>query len=224
MELGVVYCSYCISNGKRYIGQTKKGLDWRIKKHYKDIRINKTKFQRALNKYGKNNFIWGIIQECDLNKMNDVEIYWIKYYDTYVNGYNSTLGGESGKVTHCRKFRLMSPDGEIYESENVSKFCREHCLLSSEISSVLNGRCKSHKGWKLPETEYIGTLAKIKSKEKEFVLVSPTGEIVNGKNRAEFCRKEKISPGNLSMLINGKPNYNSVKGWTLPPCGAFKAE
>jgi group I intron endonuclease len=215
MELGIVYCAYCISNGKRYIGQTKNGLDWRIKRHYKDIKINKTKFQRALLKYGKNNFIWKIIQECNFDVLDDIEIYWIKYYDTYINGYNSTLGGKSGKVTHCRKFSLMSPSGEIYELENISKFCREYNLIPSEISSVLSGRCKSHREWKLPETKYIGTLAKIKAKEKEFILVSPTGETVSGKNRAEFCRKEKISPGNLSMLINGKPNFNSVKGWTL---------
>lgn len=215
-QKGIIYCACCIFNGKKYIGQTKKSLEWRTKKHFYDSNICQYKFQRALLKYGKSGFIWGIVEECEYEILDEREFYWIDYYNTYSNGYNSTHGGDGGYVTHCKKYRLMSPSGKIYEGENIDKFCRERNLSSSEISSVLTGRVKSHKGWKLPETQFIGIDAKIQSKIKEFVLLSPEGELIEGKNRAEFCRKYGLSKGNLSMLLNKKPYYNSVKGWTLP--------
>ena len=214
-QKGIIYCAHCIFNGKKYIGQTKKSLEWRTKRHFKDTKQYQYKFQKALIKYGINGFIWGIVENCDYEVLNKREFYWIDYYDTYNNGYNSTHGGDGGYVTHCRKYRFMSPWGEIVEGENLMKLSKMYDLNSGELSSVLNGKTKSHKGWKLPETKFIGTEAKIQSKIKEFVLMSPDGKIVKGKNRAEFCRKYGLSKGNLSMLLNKKPCYNSVKGWTL---------
>lgn len=41
-----------------------------------------------------------------------------------------------------------SPNGEIYEFLNQSEFAREHNLRQSTINDCLNGKCKSHKGWK----------------------------------------------------------------------------
>jgi len=213
---GIIYCAYCIFNGKKYIGQTKKSLEWRMKKHYYDANVYQYKFQNAILKYGKTGFIWGIIEECDYDLLDDKEFYWIRYYNTYYDGYNSTHGGDGGYVTHCRKYKLMSPWREIFEGENVMKFCREQNLNHCEIISVLNKKIKSHKGWKLPETKFIGTEAKIQSKIKQFILVSPDGKLVSGKNRAEFCRQHKLSKANLSMLLSEKPFYKSVKGWTLP--------
>lgn len=212
---GLIYCAHCILNGKKYIGQTKQSLRRRINRHFRDSKYYNSKFQNALNKYGKTGFLWGIIEECGIGLLNDREIYWIDYYDTYYSGYNSTFGGDGGFVTHCNKYRLISPWGELFEGENISKFAREQNLDRRDVSSIVNGYVKSYKGWKLPETEFIGTQAKIKAKEKEFKLISPEGELVIGKNRADFCRKYGLSAGNLSMLINKKPYFKSVKGWKL---------
>lgn len=215
MEKGIIYCAHCVFNGKKYLGQTKRTLNFRIKKHFYDTKKYQGKFQNALIKYKENGFIWGIVEECSYENLTERELYWINFYNSYYDGYNSTHGGEGGFVTHCRKFKLMSPFGDINESENVMKFCREHNLSHSEIINVLNGHTKSHKGWKLPETQFTGNEAKIQSKIKEFILISPDGKLVQGKNRAQFCRENGLSPGNLSMLINGKPKYKSVKGWKL---------
>lgn len=51
---------------------------------------------RALRKYGFNNFTFSIIEECSENLLNEKEKYWIQYYDSYQNGYNETLGGDTG--------------------------------------------------------------------------------------------------------------------------------
>ena len=46
-----------------------------------------------MRKYGIENFTFSVIEECSQEQLNEREIYWIEYYDTYKNGYNSTLGG-----------------------------------------------------------------------------------------------------------------------------------
>jgi hypothetical protein len=51
---------------------------------------------------------------------------------------------------------------------------------------------------------------------KPFHLISPLGEIFVGKNRSKFAKEYGLSEGALSSLINNKPKYKSVKGWTLP--------
>lgn len=48
-----------------------------------------------MRKYGLNNFSFKIIEECSEKKLNDREIYWITFYDSYHNGYNETQGGDT---------------------------------------------------------------------------------------------------------------------------------
>lgn len=53
----------------------------------------------AMRKYGIENFIIEPIEECKQDKLNEREIYWIKYYNSYgTSGYNATLGGDSGSL------------------------------------------------------------------------------------------------------------------------------
>lgn len=87
--------------------------------------------------------------------MNEREIYWIKYYDTYYKnnrGYNMTYGGEY--ETHREKAIIgVSPYGEEYhfksasEAERVLTSIYNDSFNHSHISNVCNGKCKSHKGW-----------------------------------------------------------------------------
>lgn len=46
------------------------------------------------------------------------------------------------------KFELISPDGILYKSKNVAKFCRNNNLNPSCVYDLLKGRRNSHKGWR----------------------------------------------------------------------------
>lgn len=48
---------------------------------------------------------------------------------------------------------------------------------------------------------------------KYFCVISPTGEIICDKNANEFCRKNALSKGSFSKLLNGK--IKSHKGFRL---------
>lgn len=61
---------------------------------------NKTYFSqlalyKAFNKYGKENFVCEEIEEVPNELLDEREKYWIKYYNSYYKGYNSTIGGRA---------------------------------------------------------------------------------------------------------------------------------
>ena len=62
---------------------------------------NNAVIYRAMRKYGAGIFHIEQIEECENSKLDEREKYWIEYYDSYKNGYNSTPGGTalpSGKM------------------------------------------------------------------------------------------------------------------------------
>lgn len=91
-------------NGKSYIGvDTKpKRLSNRWKCHLRNVskpNFRKTKFYKALHNREKF-FTYEIIYESvDIGELFKKEIYFINEYNTFVNGYNSTLGGDCFKST-----------------------------------------------------------------------------------------------------------------------------
>lgn len=83
-------------NNKMYVGQTY-DFQYRWGKHKTALKTNthsNKKLQFAWNKYGENNFEFFIIEECNLDVINEREIYWIEFYDSLNSGYNLCEGGD----------------------------------------------------------------------------------------------------------------------------------
>ena len=95
---GFIYKITCLKNNKLYIGQTTKTIEWRFEKHLYDAEKSKNPrlhFQRAIKKYGKDAFKIEKIDEAkNQNELNEKEKYWIKFYNSIENGYNTDEGGE----------------------------------------------------------------------------------------------------------------------------------
>ena len=98
-------------NGKVYIGQSVDiGRRWREHMTAKDDIY----FHKAIQKYGVENFEWEVIEQCKKKDLDEREIYWIEYYDSFNKGYNCTKGGEgvSGGEDHPRWKGGISLDPE----------------------------------------------------------------------------------------------------------------
>ena len=46
-----------------------------------------------------------------------------------------------------KPFKLLSPQGLIFEGINIRKFCRKNNLNVSHICDIINNKRKSNKGW-----------------------------------------------------------------------------
>lgn len=98
MEKYIIY-KHTFENGKSYIGYTKKSIIERLNEHIKLSEIPKTKFQRAIHKYGVNKIESSILFESsNIEEVLEKEIFYIKEYDTINNGYNIANGGSGGWV------------------------------------------------------------------------------------------------------------------------------
>ena len=104
-EIGI-YAIRNLQNGKMYIGQSI-NIYGRWKEHLKNLRDNShyAKYlQHSFNKYGENGFIYGVIEYCSKEELNEREYYWINYYNTFNEGYNQTIPNpKTGKRSYTEE-------------------------------------------------------------------------------------------------------------------------
>ena len=85
---------------ERYVGQTT-NFNRRKIEHFSKLKQGihpNPKLQNSFNKYGEENFIINKIQFDDITKqeLDEQEIYYIKKYNSFNNGFNLTEGGTGG--------------------------------------------------------------------------------------------------------------------------------
>lgn len=105
--MGLIYLITNKVNDKRYVGQTCRLWPKRKKEHINSP-DNSSIIDRAIQKYGSDNFIFEIIDETDNQKnLNLFEKFWIRRYKTFVSqhGYNIRDGGSNGNHSKetCQK-------------------------------------------------------------------------------------------------------------------------
>ena len=61
------------------------------------------------------------------------------------------------KLNCIFEYKITSPNGEIYYTKNLVKFCREHNLNRGCMCLVANKKRKSHKNW-IVEKYYVGEI------------------------------------------------------------------
>ena len=85
---------YKITNphGKIYIGQTQ-NMEVRWKYSYKNLTCKQQpKLYNSLKKYGPENHIFEIIEECNIEQLNERKIHWKKYYlNIFKNNWEEVL-------------------------------------------------------------------------------------------------------------------------------------
>ena len=85
--------------------------------------LDSVSIAETIKKYGKENFIKEIIEECDnTQKLNEREIFWIKELKACEDGYNLDTGGIGGKHSNetIQKMKKMAVlrDGFFYNDSD----------------------------------------------------------------------------------------------------------
>lgn len=130
-----IYMITNIVNGKVYIGQSQH-IELRWQQHrnrpfnssYKEY---DSYFYRAIRKYGLENFTFEVLEECNLDELDEKEIFWIKKRNsTNPNyGYNLTDGG-----TTAVTFSKITKN----EVQEIKKLIKDTTLSYGEISRQFN--------------------------------------------------------------------------------------
>ena len=210
MEKGVIYYAFNKTSGKYYIGQTTKGLNKRMKGHYQQSRISKNNhhFMRALRFYKKDEWEWGVLETVDKNKLNEKEVFYIRKYDSFENGYNGNYGGVTS-VKPAFIHSLYHPDHGVLNNK-ARYFIDNFNFNFTGIGLLKAKKVRHYKGWVL--AEYKDNYdAQIKKKRKENLhsLYHKNYGVVT--DTITNISKLGVSKASLVYLINKK--NNQLKGW-----------
>lgn len=103
-------------NGMVYIGQTKGSLERRWSQHKAAVHKKWARFklQKAIEQFGAEAFT---VEQIDCaetkEEANEKEMHWIKEYNSFEHGYNSSIGGNN---CGCDKKVVNVETGEVYGS------------------------------------------------------------------------------------------------------------
>jgi len=130
-----IYKIECLINGRVYIGQTKNKTK-RLQEHKRTLEKNEhhsISLQRAWNKYGKKNFSFEIIEECDSSNVDERERYWIKFY----NSNNPNYGGHLWNDERREKYSKMNEEMWTEEMrKRQSKIMKQVYNLDNALDAV----------------------------------------------------------------------------------------
>lgn len=142
---GIIY-KLTSPSGKIYIGQTVQSLKNRLSGHKTDC-INRTSpITSAIRKYGLENFFIETLitvqseREILNNQLNKLEIFYIKLYNSYENGYNATTGGGKNctiSESTRKKFSIIAKNRK-YSPETIEKFRQSHIRIGGRKTLQLD--------------------------------------------------------------------------------------
>ena len=135
-----IYKHTNIINGKCYIGQTCQDPErrWNLGKSYS----RNFKFGKAIDKYGWTSFSHTII-ESGINtqsEANEKEIFYINLFNSFINGYNSTKGGDNFDHLGNEVVQISLNNEIIRKYSSSADAERNTGILAQNIAACLIGR------------------------------------------------------------------------------------
>lgn len=137
--MGYIYKITNQVNGKSYIGQTITSINTRMLKHFSNAKKATTGIDYAIQKYGKENFEIEQVCECANENLDDLERYYIQYYNTYNDGYNLTTGGQDIST------KIQLNEFEVVHKYLAGKTIKELCELYNCCDKVISRILHDHK-------------------------------------------------------------------------------
>ena len=172
-------------NGKIYVGQTVQTLKERFQKHCWGTTENdkyhlNMAIKKAIRKYGKENFTIELIEEVETDKLDEREVYWISYYNSYYKGYNCTKGGQNGVTRKCKL--SWNEENEVIEAKYLGFSIKEigevygidrtsvHNIFKRHNLKMPNKRNLSDRINKIEFIEFLKTNPNLKQIENKFKI------------------------------------------------------
>ena len=167
---GIIYM-YTSPSGKRYIGQTIN--ETKRKSKFNDLTklyAGGGKLEHARLKYLPENFTYEILESIIFNNkdeigetLNNLEIKYIKMYDTYKTGYNSSVGGrfnysEKSSMSHIGK--KHSEETKLKISKGIKKTKSSENYYQKPMSSENIEKARNRQSKKILQYSLSGEFIK----------------------------------------------------------------
>ena len=231
-----VYTITNLINNKIYVGCAFK-IKRRIRAHYNSLKNNKHRngrLQNSWNKYGKENFIFEILEECTIDLIYSQECFWINMLDSCNSkyGYNINSGNPYNKPTIYRctgeKNYFFGKKGEL-----SPMFGKKGNKQSKEwIQNSANTRKRkvnqlTLKGVFIKEWAGLRDIEKtLNIKNSNISLCCSKSQKTAGGFKWEYATNEPRKKRKYSMIKNRKPilqfdlENNFIKEWSSIADGA----
>lgn len=195
-----IYLVINLITNEKYVGQSI-DVETRWKQHLMAAQNPKenTLLYQAIRQYGKENFSCELLEECSKEKLNEREIYWIDYYDTFQHGYNMTHGGQG---SYGWKF---NPD-EIYRLWDEGKSIKEIQIILGCSEQLISNRLKGYK-------DYDRATAFARNFSMPIYQYSLLGEYINFFPSASAAAKALGHNRNDTILACANNKINSAYGY-----------
>lgn len=148
MSVGI-YKIQNMLNGKIYVGQSV-DIEKRWSTHRAELKNNyhhNVHLQSAWNKYGEENFEFSIVEECNIDQLDQYEIYWISKFNSYENGYNLTAGGGNTESFSKSVIQFDCVGNELQRYSSISEAETLTSVCYSQISECCSNKRKTAGGY-----------------------------------------------------------------------------
>lgn len=206
--MGSIYKITNDVNDKIYIGQTINDINYRFRSHINEARQcdHQNKFHLALLEIGPEHFKIEEIEKCDNDKLNERECYWIKYYNSVNNGYNTTWGGSTG-IHYDRQMLL-----DLWnQGLNIQKISNTVGIDRGLLGQILRTEGISEE--ELKNRHYESN--RIQSKNRKVYQIDPkTGNIIKTWNLiSEITKQLHIHHSTIIKCCQKKPQSKTAGGF-----------
>jgi group I intron endonuclease len=210
-------------NEKKYIGQTKNSVEKRYKIHCRHALKQTSRctyLHRAMIKYGIENFKCEVVEENDDDLLDELEIFYIDFFNTlFPNGYNLQTGGSSPKMHKETRERIS----KFYKTNDLPMY-----INIRKYSNYIRYRVQNHpmgidKTFHTLEeakqhVEYLDTLTKplqnTKFTDVKYIQKYGSGYCVDIPNckKKYFLHKEKDNYQRALNYLNQQLQHNQTAG------------
>jgi group I intron endonuclease len=197
-----IYKITSITSGKIYIGCAS-NVRTRINGHLYNLRKDKhnnSYLQRAWTKYGEENFIFEMIEKCDISDLHAREHYWVNELNSLnrSTGYNLKPTDPNGCSIHSEA--TIEKLRQANKGKKPSQACIE-ALKQRTLSP-------EHKELLKKSREEIDYTKLHREKRGKKIIDIATGSIYS--SLAEVCELLNITKGALSRKLLGKRINNTT--------------
>lgn len=206
-----------------YVGQTN-NLENRNKQHldYDPFNQNSKEYEyplsRGIRKYGKEEYQLIILeQNLDKKELDEREIFWIAYYNTYFNGYNQTPGGSNLTFPKYQDADIKEVI-EMLKDESFSfKDIKQKTGLSlAHISNINQGKRRPQKDIKYPIRSNTNKGCKGLKFSPEECLNIHLEILKNEKSISEIAKLFNCSTSTIGDISNGKIKAYKLEDFSYP--------